>query len=137
MAKNAKELSQVKARQTKLGKKSNEELIQIVLKKDKIERNLNNQIKNLKGEVNHLSTRVKNFDSDMQGTIQTLESYKDQVATLQEKNDTISIESKDNYNLYINENQKTVSLERKLETWKTVACIMLVVIIIGVIIVTF
>ena len=137
MAKNAKELSQVKARQTKLGKKSYDELIQIVLKKDKIERNLNNQIKSLKGEVNALSTRVKNFDSDMQGTIQTLESYKDQVATLQEKNDTISIESKDNYNLYINENQKTVSLERKLETWKTVACIMLVVIIIGVIIVTF
>ena len=43
----------------------------------------------------------------------------------------------DDLNLYINENQKTVSLERKLETWKTVACIMLVVIIIGVIIVTF
>ena len=137
MAKNAKELGQVKARQTKLGKKNSDELIQIILKKDKIERNLNNQIKSLKGEVNALSTRVKNFDSDMQGTIQTLESYKDQVATLQEKNDTISIESKDNYNLYINENQKTVSLERKLETWKTVACIMLVVIIIGVIIVTF
>ena len=78
MSKNKKELSQVKARQTKLGKKSNEELIQIVLKKDKIERSLNNQIKNLKGEVNHLSTRVKNFDSDMEGTNQSLESYKDQ-----------------------------------------------------------
>ena len=136
MAKKLNETA-IKGRQTKLEKKSYDELVQIILKKDKIERNLNNQIKSLKGEVNALSTRVKNFDSDMQGTMQTLESYKDQVATLQEKNDTISIESKDNYNLYINENQKTVSLERKLETWKTVACIMLVVIIIGVIIVTF
>lgn len=40
----------LKARQTKLNKKSKEELINIVLKKDKIEKVLNSQVSKLKGE---------------------------------------------------------------------------------------
>ena len=134
MSKNSKELSQVKARQTKLGKKSSEELIQIVLKKDKIERSLNNQIKNLKGEVNHLSTRVKNFDSDMEGTYQALESYKDQVKTLQERNDALKIESKDNYSLYMEENKKVVELSKQVNTWKIVAGVMTSIAVIAIIV---
>jgi DNA repair exonuclease SbcCD ATPase subunit len=134
MAQKTKELSQVKARQTKLGKKSNEELIQIVLKKDKIERSLNNQIKNLKGEVNHLSTRVKNFDSDMEGTCQSLESYKDQVKTLQERNDALKIESKDNYSLYMEENKKVITLTNKVGMWKVATYVMMAVAVITIIV---
>ena len=134
MAKNAKELSQVKARQTKLGKKNNDELIQIVLKKDKIERNLNNQIKNLKGEVNHLSTRVKNFDSDMEGTMQSLESYKDQVKTLQEKNDALAIEVRDNRSLYEEENKKVITLTKNVGMWKVVTIAMTIAAAIAIII---
>ena len=134
MAKNAKELSQVKARQTKLGKKSNDELIQIVLKKDKIERSLNNQIKNLKGEVNHLSTRVKNFDSDMEGTIQALESYKDQVKTLQEKNDALSLESKENRSLYEEENKKAITFKNKVDMWRVATYVMTAVAVIAIIV---
>ena len=134
MAKKTKELSQVKARQTKLGKKSNEELIQIILKKDKIERNLNNQIKSLKGEVNALSTRVKNFDSDMEGTCQSLESYKDQVKILREKNDAISIEAKDNRSLYEEENKKVVDLNTKVSIWKSISYIMVGIAVITIII---
>jgi chromosome segregation ATPase len=134
MAKNAKELSQVKARQTKLGKKSNDELIQIVLKKDKIERNLNNQIKNLKGEVNHLSTRVKNFDSDMEGTYQAVESYKDQVKALQEKNDALAVEAKDYRSLYEKENKEARSLTNKLGMWKIATYAMTAVAVIAIII---
>ena len=134
MAKNAKELSQVKARQTKLGKKNSDELIQIILKKDKIERNLNNQIKSLKGEVNTLSTRVKNFDSDMEGTYQALESYKDQVKTLQEKNDALAIEVKDNRSLYEEENKKSIALENKADTWKVVTYIMTAIAVITIVI---
>ena len=121
MAQKTKELSQVKARQTKLGKKSHDELIQIVLKKDKVERNLNNQIKSLKAEVNTLSTRVNNFDADMEGTCQSLESYKDKCKTLQEKNDALKIESKDNYSLYIEENNKNVELKKQVNAWKIIA----------------
>lgn len=127
MVKNAKELSQVKARQTKLGKKTNDELIRIILKKDKVERNLNNQIKSLKGEVNALSTRVKNFDSDMEGTIQAIESYKDKIKTLQEKNDTLSIESKDNRSLYEEENKKAITFKNKADMWKVATYIMTII----------
>ena len=127
MAKNAKELTKVKARQTKLGKKNSDELIQIILKKDKVERNLNNQIKSLKGEVNALSTRVKNFDSDMEGTIQAIESYKDKIKALQEKNDTISIESKDNRSLYEEENKKAITFKNKANMWKVATYVMTVI----------
>ena len=131
MAKNGKTAA-VKGRETKLNKKSNDELIQIILKKDKVERNLNNQIKSLKGEINALSTRVKNFDSDMEGTIQTIESYKDQVKTLQEKNDTLSIESKDNRSLYEEENKKVITLINKVGMWKIATYIMTVIAIVAI-----
>jgi TolA-binding protein len=134
MAKNAKELSQVKARQTKLGKKNSDELVQIILKKDKVERNLNNQIKSLKGEVNTLSTRVNNFDKDMEGTIQALESYKDQVKTLQEKNDALAIEVKDNRSLYEEENKKAITLTNKVGMWRIATYTMTAVAVIAIII---
>ena len=126
MAKNGKTAA-VKGRETKLNKKSNDELIQIILKKDKVERNLNNQIKSLKGEINALSTRVKNFDSDMEGTIQAIESYKDQVKTLQEKNDTLSIESKDNRSLYEEENKKAITFKNKADMWKVATYVMTII----------
>ena len=131
MAKNGKTAA-VKGRETKLNKKSNDELIQIILKKDKVERNLNNQIKSLKGEINSLSVRIKNFDSDMEGTIQAIESYKDQVKTLQEKNDTLSIESKDNRSLYEEENKKVITLTNKVGMWKVVTYIMTVIAIVAI-----
>ena len=131
MAKNGKTAA-VKGRETKLNKKSNDELIQIILKKDKVERNLNNQIKSLKGEINSLSVRIKNFDSDMEGTIQTIESYKDQVKTLQEKNDTLSIESKDNRSLYEEENKKVITLINKVGMWKVATYIMTVIAIVAI-----
>lgn len=133
MAKNGKTAA-VKGRETKLNKKSNDELIQIVLKKDKIERNLNNQIKSLKGEVNTLSTRVKNFDSDMEGTYQALESYKDQVKTLQEKNDALSVESRDNRSLYEEENKKVITLTNKVGMWKVATYVMTAVAVIAIIV---
>ena len=134
MAKNAKELSQVKARQTKLGKKNSDELIQIILKKDKIERNLNTQIKSLKSEVNELSTRVNNFDKDMEGTIQALDTYKDKCKTLQEKNDALTLESKENRSLYEEENKKAITFKNKADMWKVATYVMTAVAIIAIIV---
>ena len=133
MAKNGKTAA-VKGRETKLNKKSNDELIQIILKKDKVEHNLNNQIKSLKGEVNSLSTRVKNFDSDMEETCQALESYKDQVKTLNEKNDALKIESNDNRSLYEEENKRAIMLNDKVNMWKLATCIMTAVAVIATIV---
>ena len=134
MAKNAKELGQVKARQTKLGKKNSDELIQIILKKDKVERNLNNQIKSLKGEVNTLSTRVNNFDKDMEGTVQSLESYKDQVKTLQEKNDAITLDYKNARDLFAKENKRAITLKGKCGMWKAATYVMTAIAIVAIVI---
>lgn len=134
MAKNAKELSQVKARQTKLGKKNSDELIQIILKKDKVERNLNNQIKSLKGEVNALSTRVNNFDKDMEGSYQTIETLKDKVKTLNEKNDALALESKENRSLYEAQSKKYIAFKHKVLVWKGATYIMTAIAIAAVIV---
>lgn len=75
MAKNAKE-SQVKARQTKLGKKSSEELIQIILRKDATERKLNSNIVNLKAEVNSLTSCVNNFDKAQEDNLKAIDRWK-------------------------------------------------------------
>ena len=137
MAKNAKELSQVKARQTKLGKKNSDELIQIILKKDKVERNLNNQIKSLKGEVNALSTRVNNFDEDMEGTYQTVETLKDKVKTLNEKNDALTLEVKDARSLYEEENKKAITFKKKAGMWKVATYVMTTIAIVAIIVAIF
>ena len=90
MAKNAKELSQVKARQTKLGKKSAEELIQIILRKDATERKLNSNIVSLKSEVNALTSRVNNFDKDQEGNIKAIENLKLEVERKKELIDKLN-----------------------------------------------
>ena len=52
----------LKARQTKLNNKSKEELVNIVLKKDKIEKVLNSQVSKLKGENYILEKRIEEQD---------------------------------------------------------------------------
>jgi phage host-nuclease inhibitor protein Gam len=121
MAKTAKNESAIKGRQTKLSKKSNDELIKIILRKDATEANFKSQVINLKAEVNTLQSRVNNFDKDMEGTMQTLESYKDKVKTLNEKNDSISIEAKDNKTMYDIEAKKVVELTQSLVAWRNYA----------------
>ena len=134
MAKNVKAEAQIKGRQTKLGKKSNEELIQIILKKDKVERNLNNQIKSLKGEVNALSLRINNFDKDMEGTMQTLETYKDKCYTLQEKNDSLTLKNKNANELLEETTKEAITLKNKISIWKVVTYIMTVIVIVAIVV---
>lgn len=70
----------------------------------------------------------------MEGTYQALESYKDQVKTLQEKNDALAIEVKDNRSLYEEENKKAISLTNKCNMWRVATYAMTVVAIIAIII---
>ena len=67
---NVKEQSPaLKRRQTKLLKKSKEELIEVILRKDKVEKNQVKQISNLKGEINSLQTKIKNLIADNNGKV--------------------------------------------------------------------
>jgi len=66
--------AQLKARRTSLGKKSSDELIAIILRKDKSERSMNSKIQELTAllkEADELNeekaTRILGFDKDMAG----------------------------------------------------------------------
>ena len=124
MAKKSNETA-IKGRQTKLEKKSYEELVQIILKKDKIERNLNKQIVNLKSEVNTLNTRIKGFEKDCGGDINIIETLRTEVKHLNEsvrtKNEQIDaakIQAKDNHDKYIKEHNICDGLEAKCNSYK-------------------
>ena len=87
---NVKEQSPaLKRRQTKLLKKSKEELIEVILRKDKVEKNQVKQISNLKGEINSLQTKIKSLIADNNGTIKTLEDVKKNLSVLDDRNKTL------------------------------------------------
>ena len=115
----------IKSRQTKLEKKSYEELVQIILKKDNIERNLNKQIINLKSEVNTLNTRIKGFEKDYDGDITIIETLRTEVKHLNEairtKNEQIDaakIQAKDNNDKYLKEHTLYYCLKAKCNSYK-------------------
>ena len=88
---NVKEQSAaLKSRQTKLLKKSKEELIEIVLKKDKIEKNQVKQISNLKGEINSLQSRIKGFVSDNEGNEEKIKELRNDNIFLKDRNDSLN-----------------------------------------------
>ena len=115
----------IKCRQTKLEKKSHQDLVQIILKKDNIERNLNKQIINLKSEVNTLNTRIKGFEKDCAGDINIIETLRTEVKHLNEsirtKNEQIDaakIQAKDNHDKYVKEHAICNSLKSKCDYYK-------------------
>lgn len=123
---NVKEQSAaLKSRQTKLLKKSKEELIEIVLKKDKIEKNQVNQISNLKGEINSLQSRIKGYITDNDGNEEKIKELrndniflKDRNSSLNEKINAKSIEIEeltDKFNKIIAEK------ENKAKSWANIA----------------
>ena len=87
---NAKEQSAaLKSRQTKLLKKSKEELIEVILRKDKIEKNQVKQISNLKGEINILNIRINGFIADSEGDKKTIKELRDNCSKLKDLNNTL------------------------------------------------
>ena len=87
---NVKEKSAaLKSRQTKLLKKSKEELIEIVLRKDKIEKNQVKQISNLKGEINSLNSEIKGFIADSEGDQKIIKELRNDYSKLEDVNKTL------------------------------------------------
>ena len=86
---NVKENAAIKSRQTKLLKKSKEELIEIVLRKDKIEKNQVKQISNLKGEINSLNSEIKGFIADSEGDQKIIKELRNDYSKLEDVNKTL------------------------------------------------
>ena len=89
--------AQLKARRTSLGKKSNDELITIILRKDKSERSMNSKIQNLQAllkEADELNeekaTRILNFDKDMNSMEELVKVKQEQIDSLFSEKNTLT-----------------------------------------------
>ena len=115
-----KESAALKGRQTKLLKKSKEELIEIVLKKDKIEKNQVNQISNLKGEINSLNSRINGFITNNEILKKKNASLEDLKISLHEHINSKSIELEETTDKL---NKIIVETENKAKSWANIAII--------------
>ena len=124
---NVKENAALKSRQTKLLKKSKEELIEIVLKKDKVERNQVNQISKLKGEVNSLQSRIKGYIADNDGNEEKIKELRNDNIFLKDRNDSLN-EKINAKSIEIEEltdkfNKLIVEKESKAKSWANIAIV--------------
>ena len=115
----------LKSRQTKLLKKSKEELIEIVLRKDKIEKNQVKQISNLKGEINSLNSRINGFIADSEGDQKTIKELRESCSKLEDLNKTLH-ENIDFNRIELNEtanefNKIIAEKEKKSKSWANIA----------------
>ena len=123
---NVKEQSAaLKSRQTKLLKKSKEELIEVILRKDKIEKNQVKQISNLKGEINSLNSKIKDFIADSEGDKKTIRKLRDNYSKLEDANQTLH-ENIDTKCIELEEttnklNKIIVEKETKAKSWANIA----------------
>ena len=126
---NVKEQSAaLKGRQTKLLKKSKEELIEIILRKDKIEKNQVKQISNLKGEINSLNSRINGFIDDSEGDQKIIEELKDNCYKLKDLNKTLH----ENIDFHYSKLEETtnkfnkiiIEKEKKAKCWANIAIIL-------------
>ena len=132
---NVKEQSAaLKGRQTKLLKKSKEELIEIVLRKDKIEKNQVKQISNLKGEINFLNTRINGFIADSEGDQKIIKELRESCSKLEDLNKTLHeniaftrSELEETTNQF---NKIIVETENKAKSWANIAIMSSIVFII-------
>ena len=131
---NVKENAALKGRQTKLLKKSKEELIEIVLRKDKIEKNQVKQISNLKGEINSLNSRIKGFMTDSEGDQKKIKEFNEYCSKLEDLNKTLHeniafnrSELEETTNQF---NKIIVETENKAKSWANIAIMSSIVFII-------
>ena len=132
---NVKEQSAaLKGRQTKLLKKSKEELIEIVLRKDKIEKNQVKQISNLKGEINSLNSEIKGFIADSEGDQKIIKELRESCSKLEDLNKTLHeniafnrSELEETTNQF---NKIIVETENKAKSWANIAIMSSIVFII-------
>ena len=132
---NVKEQSAaLKSRQTKLLKKSKEELIEIVLRKDKIEKNQIKQISNLKGEINSLNSEIKGFIADSEGDQKIIKELRESCSKLEDLNKTLHeniafnrSELEETTNQF---NKIIVETENKAKSWANIAIMSSIVFII-------
>lgn len=129
--------SSLKARQTKLLKKSKDELIDVILRKDKVERNQVNQISKLKGEINSLQSRIKGYITDNEGNEKIIKDLRKQQCFLEDRNNSL-LEKINAKSVELEEvtdklNKVIVEKEAKAKSWANLSITIGIALIISVI----
>ena len=124
----------IKRRQTKLLKKSKEELIEVILRKDKIEKTQIKQISNLKGEINSLNSRINGFITDSEGDQKIIKELRESCSKFEDLNKTLHeniafnrSELEETTNQF---NKIIVETENKAKSWANIAIMSSIVFII-------
>lgn len=112
--------AQLKARRTSLGKKSKDELINIILRKDSTERKNNVKIQELIGllkEADELNeskaTRIRGFEKDMDGMEDLVKAKQEQIDKLLSEKHSLENDIADWSKKYVNV-KNISSLRRKV-----------------------
>ena len=115
----------LKARQTKLLKKSKDELIDVILRKDKVERNQVNQISKLKGEINTLQSRIKGFEYDNEENEKIIKNLRERQVFIEDKNvslrENLNAKSIEFEEVTEKLNKTIVEIELKAKSWANIA----------------
>lgn len=112
--------AQLKARRTSLGKKSNDELINIILRKDSTERKNNVKIQQLTALIKEAdsineekATRILGFEKDMNGMEELVKTKQEQIDNLISEKNILSEQVKEWSKKYVNV-KSISSLRRKI-----------------------
>ena len=112
--------AQLKARRTSLGKKSNDELINIILRKDSTERKNNIKIQQLTALIKEAdsineekATRILGFEKDMNGMEELVKTKQEQIDNLISEKNILSEQVKEWSKKYVNV-KNISSLRRKV-----------------------
>lgn len=122
MAKTVNE-TQLKTRKTKLSKKSSEDLINIILRKDDVERKFNKQIINLKTEVNDLTSKVKALQLDIEDANILYKRIKEQKEQKEEEVNSLTKSWNDCDKLVKNLHHSCIEKSRKINYYKGIIII--------------
>lgn len=126
MGKNPKEVTpQIKSRTTKLSKKTNNELIEIILRKDKTESNLSSQVKNLKAENNTLTNSIAEAGKSLKEAKDKLNQFSDMIDA---KSEIIASKTEELNNIrqqYSVVCSNNVEVNKKLKSYKHLCYVLL------------
>ena len=136
--------AQLKARRTSLAKKSNDELITIILRKDKSERSLNSKIQELTSLLNKAdkineekTTRILGFDKDMEGINEIVKTKQEQIDALISEKKTLIDRLEELSKKYVNVKNVSSIRKKTVFTCFGIIAILIVLLVLFQLVVTF
>jgi hypothetical protein len=109
--------AQTKGRITRLSKKTSEELINIILRKDGVEKKYAEKVKSQATELSRLYASIENYKEELKLNQESIDKLKSQIVQGNLNNDKLMSYIKDN-------NSITEKIKAKLSFYKYATCIL-------------